>query len=288
MWNKQSKRELLQCQIKSKGSWCTAVRVKEEEAAGKFWQQKLVFAKQMKPKESHRLPVLCGSRWSWISQPSPPLLGGSPRHSVCGTLAFWQWLQHSNYCELLKFCREQMLKGEGWIPFFPSICCHPVANAAMAARASQATLGMGTAWALVTSCSLARVTREPSRSCKEGGSCLTLIWTGKDLGKSQTEINCCRKIPNHTEGWSWDNRLVQTYSPHIPWMSSPLRSLSFLSHTPLARWKREFPCCRARTPVAKRHPHSSFAKSPAVQLGTGTHARDISQLFMFSYLQSCK
>lgn len=34
------------------------MRVKEEEAAGKFRQQKLVFAKQMKPKESHRLEVL--------------------------------------------------------------------------------------------------------------------------------------------------------------------------------------------------------------------------------------
>ena len=41
----------LQCQIKPKGAQCTAMRVKEEEAAGKFWQQRLVFAKQMKLQE---------------------------------------------------------------------------------------------------------------------------------------------------------------------------------------------------------------------------------------------
>lgn len=51
---------ILQCQIKPKGAQCTATRVKEEEAAGRFWQQKTCFCKtneiQGKPQTCTRGP----------------------------------------------------------------------------------------------------------------------------------------------------------------------------------------------------------------------------------------
>lgn len=160
----------------------------------------------MKTKESHRLAVLCGSRRSRISQASSPLLWQSPCFHACGSLAFWPRLRYSSYCEFLKFSRKEMLKGEGWIPFFPSICCHQVANAAMAPRASQGTLGRGTARALVTTRSLAKppgsLMSRVGSSGMEGVGCLTIIWIAKNLGESQTESNCCTKRSNHIKALS--------------------------------------------------------------------------------------
>lgn len=214
--------------------------------------------------------------WSRISQTSSPLLRGCPCFHVCGRLAFWPWLRYSNYCEFLTFSRKQMLKGQRLNSFFPSICCHPVANAAMAARASQGTLGRGPSPALATTCSLARVTGEPSQcpeevvapARKEGAvSCSS--------GQEKTRLNHRQKSTaagnssNRVEGWRPDECLVQAYSPRILWSSFRCCLLSCHNPPPPPqRWKREFPCPRASTPVARRHCKGSFCQVPAVQLGT--------------------
>lgn len=161
----------------------------------------------------------CGHRRSRISQASSPLLWESPCFHACGSLAFWPWLRYRSYCEFLKFFRKEMLKGEGWIPFFPG---HLLPSSGKRRNSTQSLAGHP--WQRDSPRpggirSLAEPPGSPMFRAgsfgKEGMGCRTVIWIGKNPGESQTEITCCRRLSNHIKGWSRNNSLVQAHLPHI-------------------------------------------------------------------------
>ena len=71
-------------------------------------------------------------------------------------------------------------------------------------------------------------------SRNEGGSCLTLTWTGKNLGESQTEITdkktCCNELSHRglESGQSFSTSLLPSHPLVFLHMWSPLMPLSLL------------------------------------------------------------